>query len=216
MGISGRLPVLFILCAAILAVPALGQGIPPDRLPNSEEKARGQWLPGPDDVTISRIGVNMPFGRIILARKGSDHCALKFTKTWSGETSYDRYISYEFFSQSDSSGDFSNSNAKTGTGELYFPRPRMWMGIGYYKGAKKDLLQCGGIRFKSFGVGSIAFGDAELAPTPWTSVMEVNIHDPRIRWYRKDTSRITWIVSIDQFWQDGWEDKGTLCRGNPK
>lgn len=92
----------------------------------------------------------------------------------------------------------------------------MWMGIGYYKGVTKDSVQCGGMKFKSFGVGNIRFGDTELAPTPWKAIADVSIHDPRIRWYQKESSRKSWIVPVDLFWAEGWEEKGTLCIGVPK
>lgn len=43
----------------------------------------------------------------------------------------------------------------------------------------------------------------ELAPTPWTEIKEINIKDPRIRWYRYDETRKKTFISIDKLWEDG-------------
>jgi hypothetical protein len=150
----------------------------------------------------------MPLGKILLARKSLEYCALKFTNTWLGETKYDHYTSYEFYYQGDGSGDFSRANVKSGKGELFFPRVRSWMGmIPYIKGAR-DTFECGGMKFKWFYIASIGFRDAELAPTPWTSITEVNVHDPRIRWYRNDRNRKRITVHIDRLWDDQGTGEG--------
>lgn len=194
---------LIIFWIAVSPVLVLAQEKPPTWVPTPEERANYPWIPGPDEVFIGQASVGVPLGRVLLARKGSEYCAFKFTNTWLGETKYDHYTSYEFYYQGDGSGDFSRANVKSGTGELFFPRVRGWMGIPVIKGAK-DTIECGGMKFKWGYIANISTRtrDAELAPTPWTSITEVNVHDPRIRWYRKDSNRKRTMVHIDRLWDN--------------
>jgi hypothetical protein len=189
-----KIILLAIFCAVVPAPFLLG-----------EEKSRTYpWIPGPDEVLIYRTGVSMPLGRILLIRKGSEYCALKFTKSWLGETDNDHYTAYEFHYQADGGGDFSKNNVESGAGELFFPRVRGWMGIPVISGAKQTI-RCGGIKLTWLFIATVRFLNNELAPTPWTSITEVNVHDPKIQWYRQDRSRKDRTVHIDRLW-DNQED----------
>lgn len=117
---------LIILWAAFLSTFVLGEEKPPTWVPTPEERALYPWIPAPDEVFIEDVSVSMPLGRILLTRKGSEYCALKFTNTWLGETKEDHYSSYEFNYQGDGSSDFSKSNVVSGTDELFYPWVRMW------------------------------------------------------------------------------------------
>src|SRR3990172_2636293 len=86
----------------------------------------------PDEVIVGATGVTMPMGRFVLARRGSEYCAVKFLKAWQGETVEDQYADYESYCQTDGSGDFSKMNVKVnrerlvrrhewGIGKLSFP-----------------------------------------------------------------------------------------------
>ncbi len=197
---SRNIVLLIILCTAIPAGLVLAEGKPPTWEPTPEERADRPWIPlGPNEVGIGVYGASMPLGRILLARKGPEYCALKFTNTWLGETQYDHYTSYEFYYQNDGSGDFSKSTAVSGTDELFFPKVRSFLGVPYQKGAK-NTIQCGGIKFKWLYIADISIDDGEFAPTPWTSITDVNVRDPRIQWYRKDKSRKAITVHIDHLW----------------
>jgi hypothetical protein len=192
---------LIVFCAAIPAGFVLGQGKPPTWIPTPEERASQPWIPGPDELVIGRLGITMPLGRVLLARKRLEYCALKFTDTWLGETKNDHYTSYEFYCQGDGSGDFPKSTVVSGTGELFFPRIRSFLGLPFIKGAK-DNIECGGMKFKWFYISGIDFHYTELAPTPWTSIADVNVYDPRIQWYREDKSRETKKIHIDRLWDN--------------
>jgi hypothetical protein len=188
---------VFIIFMSISAGTALGQQVHPTWVPTPEERADRPWIPTPGDALIGPQGVSMSIGWILLARKGSNYCAMKFTNTWLGETKYDHYTSYEYHYQGDGSGDFSKQNVKSGAGELFFPRVQGWMGVPMIKGAK-DTIECGIMKFKWFYPASVGSRDFEFAPTPWTSITEVNVHDPRIKWYRYDKNRQRTTVHIDQ------------------
>lgn len=168
--------------------------------PGPATRADHDWIPGPDEVIIYWRGVSPPLGRILLARKDKEYCGLKFLNTWIGETEYDHYTSYEFFYQGDGSGDFTKSSAIFGTGELLYPKVQTFLIFPYVKGAK-TTIKCEAMQFEWFFTTATRFGEADLAPTPWTSIKDVNVHDPRIKWYKQDSDRKRMSVSIDRLWE---------------
>jgi hypothetical protein len=174
--------------------------------PGPAVRAAQDWIPGPNEVIIYWRGVSPPLGRILLAKKGTEYCALRFTDTWLGETEYDHYTSYDFYYQGDGSGDFIKSSVVTGTGELLFPKVKTFLIFPYAKGAK-TTIECGRMQFEWFYTTATRFGDAELAPTPWTSIKEVNVHDPGIKWYKQDSDRKRISVPIDQLWGKPVDEK---------
>ena len=57
--------------------------------------------------------VSMPIGRIVLVRRGSEYCAMKFTEAWEGKgVESPRFANYESYYQGDGTGDFSKSNVQ--------------------------------------------------------------------------------------------------------
>lgn len=198
---------LLILCIIMPSGFVLSEEKPQRWVPTPEERVSQPWIPARDEVVIGEYGVSMPLERILLARKDSEYCALKFMNTWLGETNHDHYTSYEFYLQADGSGDFSKSNIIRGTGELFFPRVRSFLGLPYLRGAK-DTIKCGGMNFEWLYIATITINDAEYAPTPWTSITDVNVHDPRIKWYRKDKNRKAIIMHIDKLWDQPKVEEG--------
>ncbi len=195
-----KIVLLVVLCTLLPACFVMGEEKTP-WIPGPEERASSPWIPGPEEVLIGRTSLSMPLGRILLVRKGSEYLAVKFTNTWLGETKYDHYTAYEFHYQGDGSGDFSKDTVESGTGELFFPKVRGWMGIPIISGAK-DTIRCGGIKIKWFYIATVDFLKNELAPTPWTSITQVNVHDHRIQWYQKDSKRKKRTIHIDRLWDD--------------
>lgn|SRR3989338_3527747 len=167
---------------------------------------------GPNDVVIGPNAVRVPLGRISLVRKNKEYCAVIFTGFWTGKTEEDWYATYESYYQGDKTGDFSNRNVQFRKEKLSSPKPR---GIGRFAFSfgNRDVL-CGSVTLEWTGKGWLYFygsnqkeGDygIELAPTKWTDISQVNILDPRLRWYRYDQERKRVNIPIDQL----WEDKGT-------
>lgn len=164
---------------------------------------------GSDDVIIAPNAVVMPLGRILLVRKDSKYCAVKFTKFWTGKTEEDLYASYEAYYQADNTGDFSKKNVEFKKGDLSAPKPR---GIGRlaFSFGKKEI-KCGSITLQWDGKGSIYFyrfdqdeGDygIQLAPTKWIDISQVNVSDSRLKWYRYDSKRTKMTIPIDHLWED--------------
>jgi len=165
--------------------------------------------PGPNDVHIGPNGVVVPLERILLVRRESEFCAVKFTKFWTGKTEGDKYATYESYYQADKTGNFLNKNVKFKKSKLSFPKPR---GIGRlaFSFGDKDI-QCGPIKLWWGGGGSVHFfstsqaqGDygIELAPTKWTDISQVNVFDQRLKWYRYDENRKRVNIPVDQLWDD--------------
>jgi len=65
-----------------------------------------------EEVHIAPHYVAMPLGRIVLIRRGSEYCAVKFTEAWKGKTESARFANYESYYQGDGTGDFQSKNVE--------------------------------------------------------------------------------------------------------
>lgn len=170
--------------------------------------------PGPNDVHIGKTIIEMPLEKILLVRRHSEYCAIKFTRFWTGKTEEDYFAIYESHCQSDKSGDFSKKNIHFKREKLSFPKPRGIGRLAFSHGNKE--IKCGSFRLFWAGKGSVHFfgedqkdGDygIELAPTKWTNISEVNVFDPRLKWYRYDENRKRINIPADQLWKDNKGNK---------
>lgn len=162
--------------------------------------------PPKGSVFIGKTGIIMPLHRVLLARKGTEYCAIVFTKFWTGKTEQDKYASYESYCQADGSGDFSKDNIKFRREDLSYPKPR---GIGRFAFSFGDKeIKCGKLKLFWSGEGAVHFysekqgrGDhgCELAPTNWKSVIQVDVFAPGIKWYKYDESRKRVNIPLNQF-----------------
>ena len=165
--------------------------------------------PGPNDVHIGKTAIVMPLGKIFLIRKGADYGAVKFTEFWTGKTEEDYYARYESYYQGDKTGVLSKKDVKFRKEELSFPKPRGVGRLAFSFGNKE--VKCGPIRLFWSGKGAVHFykegqeeGDygIELAPTKWTDILQVNVFDSRLKWYRYDEKRQRVNIPIDKLWED--------------
>lgn len=163
----------------------------------------------PDDVGISPNALRVPEKYILLVRKNAEYCAIRFAEFWTGETKEDEYAKYESYYQGDKTGNLTNQNVKIKQGELSRPRLR---GIGRLSFSFGNTdIQCGSIELFWSGKGWVYFfnsnqkqGDygIELAPTKWTDISQVNVFDPRLKWYRYDSNRQRDKFPIGELWDD--------------
>jgi hypothetical protein len=165
--------------------------------PAQDQKAGKTGITAYDNATVGPTGVAMPIQKIILAKKGLEYCAIIFTSTWLEDRTHDYYTAYESHYQGDGSGDFKKGNVKFGNGELFFQRDRSWYEVPFTSGAKETVV-CGKMKIKWFRTGGLHFDDYELAPTPWKSISDVDVHDTRLKWFKKDASRKKITIPIDQ------------------
>jgi hypothetical protein len=161
-----------------------------------------------EEVGIAPNAVSVPEGFILLVRRSSEYCAIKFTKFWTGKTKEDEYATYESYYQDDAAGDFTKENVKFREGELSRPRLR---GIGRLSFSFGNTdIQCGSIKLFWSGRSWVYFfssnqnqGDygIELAPTKWTHISQVNVFDQRLQWYKYDPERQRIKIPIGRLWQ---------------
>jgi hypothetical protein len=173
-------------------------------------------------VFVTSTEVSSPIGYWLLVRKDKTTCAIRFTDhQTTGGTSYVNYsgsntssdsegsihaeyhgfAEYDFFSQIDGSGNFKNNNVTLGHNKITSE-------AGARRGdqSKDDVIGCGSLTLHWVGAG-IGFNHdgkqdegIELAPTKWRDASEINIKDPRIKWYRFDkTSKYT-RIPIENLW----------------
>lgn len=160
-----------------------------------------------EDVGIAPNAIRVPEGFILLVRKKSEYCAIKFIKFWTGKTKDDEYATYESYYQNDATGNFKSKKVQFEKGELSRPRLR---GIGRFSFSFGKLdIRCGPIKLFWSGKGWVYFfnsnqeqGDygIELAPTKWTDISQVNVFDRELQWYKYDSARQRKTILIDRLW----------------
>ena len=171
------------------------------------------------DVQLAPNAIGMPVGRILLIRKDNNYCAVKFTQNWTGKTDYDQHAEYESYYQGDKTGNLISKNVKYRKEEVYYTKPSFSIfGHPVRIGAKRDI-RCGPVELWWSAGHHLTFVyynrhdqnqrdyGIELAPTPWTTISEVNVFDPRIKWYRYDEKRKDLTIPIDKLWGNNATEK---------
>jgi hypothetical protein len=189
--------------------------------------------PKDDEAAIDLNSVSVPINRIILIRKDTNYCAVRFNKCWTEldeerfktyashadlgsdyieyvrDISEKKYALYESYYQGNGTGDFANRNVQVTQGKAFWLPP-----VGPARLLTRQpgntYVICGsyklGWRYKTF-ISDIPYKKHpkdygfELAPTPWTDIKEVNVKDPRIKWYRYER-RKTIFIPIDKLWEE--------------
>lgn len=209
-------PCIFILLISMITMPVKTAG------------AYDELQPKDNEVGIYYSGVAVPLNRIILIRKNAEYCAIKFIKVWTEfdeeryktythhvDVELDKYYStkkyadYEGYYQGDGSGSFTKTNVKiTRETASWLPLKGPFRPFIYQPGRAR--VECGpyrlGWQYKTF-VSSIPKGKYleehgfELAPTTWKDIKEINVFDPRVKWYRYDEKREKLFIPIDKLWE---------------
>lgn len=165
-----------------------------------------------DEVYITAHYILTPAGRIILARKGTEYCAIKYHDFWTKNEGKELYASYESYYQGDSSGDFSKKNVEYRKDTVSYLGPSKFYGLWHSERGRLNV-KCGpiqllwtgggnhgGVEFSGAGMGVDYKFTIELAPTPWTDISEVNVHDPRIWWYKYNARRWNLYIPLNELW----------------
>lgn len=171
---------------------------------------------GINDIIVGGNTISVPLGKLVLIRKMNKYGAVKFTKHWTTKNVFSKnwqnvHATYESYYQGDSTGNFSKKNVKIKEGKLaYLPFPGfpphpLILGNPY--------VHCGTFKLMWDGTDTIDLlyfcesyekidYNLELAPTKWTQINEVNVFDPRLKWYKYDDYRKDIIIPIDKLWEE--------------
>lgn len=150
------------------------------------------WVLGADEVRIDTVVLQMPLDRLLLVRKGTEYCAVKFTQFRENEIARTGHALYELYLLGDGSEGLTGLAPESG--ELLDPRLYGVYPFQFTKEKKKKIIVCGDVKLLWHFDGALYFHgpdfhwpgsqEAELAPTPWKSISEVNVRDRRLKWYR--------------------------------
>lgn len=207
---------LVLLASVIVGFFETGKAQDMEKLAEADRKYKDAEARARTHAAISYWGASAPLGRFLLIRNGNDFCAVRFTDfhrggdakpeaRWTGgEESL--YAEYDWYYQGDGSGDFTKPTVQSGHWKLSQKaavglfHPLVWpRGV--------TIVRCGPFRLGWIYPNNVGFHTTnrkeddrgnELAPTKWREIVEVNVRDPRLRWYRFDEKRQDIDIPIEQ------------------
>lgn len=163
---------------------------------------------------IQTVGVSLPVGRLLLIRRGADLCVVRFTKfhrghdakpkTWFHSGYENFYAEYEWY-RPELNGDFRGLDGKRGYGMLRRGAVvgLLFLNLGFPLGT--DDVECGSLTPEwfyptgvSFLVGTRYDHKLELAPTQWTELSQINLTDPKLKWYRYNESQADAFIPLKE------------------
>lgn len=160
-----------------------------------------------DGVGIVSICIVMPVGRVLLISRDNFMGAVKFLQN--EERPDGIYSNYEYFEYEKS------GFRKVREGKVLLKKPSSGKGIFFHHGPNE--MAGPPLKLKNFSLfahaagtdhATVYFSDARdkpdlkvrMAPTPWRDISEVNLTDPRIRWFAYDNKESRKVIPIDKFW----------------
>ncbi len=160
-----------------------------------------------DGVGIVSICIVMPVDRVLLISRDNFMGAVKFLQN--EERPDGTYSKYEYFEYEKS------GFRKVREGEVSLKKPSSGKGIFFHQSPNK--LAGPPLKLRDFSLfaeaagvdhATVYFSNARnkpdlkvrMAPTPWKDISEVNLTDPRIRWFAYDDKEKRKVVPIDKIW----------------
>lgn len=145
--------------------------------------------------------VSSPKGKFLLIRRGSELCAVRITSYRRGHDATPRtffhtgdettYAEYDWVFQEDGSSDLTKSNVESGHDEL---SRGAFVGVSFHLSMQLGnfKLECGEWELQWYFPTVVHFWpvaepyqseDFEMAPTNWAQISEIDLQNPRLRWY---------------------------------
>lgn len=165
----------------------------------------GEELQSATNFKVAENAISVPLGYILLAKRGEEYCALKFSKSIPVSPQHEWDAKYESYYRTDSNGIFTDKKSKHQRDTLTERQPR---GIGRLAMNRSDsTVFCGNISLNWSGPtwvypysASSERRGIKLAPTKWTEFADVNVLDERLYWYGYDESRKVFEIPVDALW----------------
>lgn len=162
------------------------------------------------NAIVDAASVAVPAGRIVLVRSSSMHCAIRFDSFRRGHDAKPGTI----FNSGDESR-FSEADIyewPRGEGDFYYGKARVkhvklselpLVGILKVAAGGGSSIKCTGSRldwsFPSW-MSFIEVGSAdrmiEIAPTAWTDLAQIDLANPRLKWFRYEASRERTLIPV--------------------
>jgi len=160
-----------------------------------------------DGVGIASICIVMPVGRVLVISRDNFMGAVKFLQN--EERPEGTYSKYEYFEYEKS------GFKKARDGEVSLKKPSSGKGIFFHHGPNEMVgppLKLRNFSLFAHAAGTdhatVYFSNARdkpdlkvrMAPTPWKDISEVNLTDPRIRWFAYGNKESRKVIPIDKIW----------------
>ncbi len=191
----GRTELVMLVALLPFSPVALGQ-------PAKETPTRIQG-PAADHVVVGQSEICMPTGVFLLVRREQAYGAIRFTAFQQGNTGGTGSATYEAYYQDDGSGSFVKPNAERYAGRLV---QKPLAGIGRLAFARGNFkLRVGRFKFEWHFRGCVSMYPYnkeeadygyEFAPTAARAVVQLDVRDPRMRWFRYEWNRKV-TLSVD-------------------
>jgi hypothetical protein len=174
-----------------------------------------QQPPPPEHIGIDGHLIVMPLGRILMVKRGEFLAALKFKSNEKKRGAlYSEFECFEYIKVREGFvkiKDATISLKEPSKGFFYTLRRILQIHDDPFRYADK-------IEFKAFelfahpaddGHSTVYFWNrpnqvdpqVRMAPTPWTQIEEVNLSDPRIKWFGYDEKRNWRVIPIEKLWE---------------
>jgi hypothetical protein len=143
-------------------------------------------VPNGRDAIVSTNAINIPASRFLLARRGSEYCAVRLISSrWTTDESSSTYVAY-YVPQPTIR--FTSPEATVNKGEVYMKQPLRIIGRLAAARSKRTIF-CGKLRLEWSGApnnsGWIYLDEEktlQLAPTRWTDIKVVDSLDKALKW----------------------------------
>ena len=172
-------------------------------------------------IEIGSAGIEMPLGYFGLFRKDDKLCAIKFFE--SGEKKQEEgivlnryfynYSKYEWYYIGRGNNNLNNEKVKYGKGKSTWYQipllgtPGLFLDnfdivCGDLHMRRKHWLVLNFIKDDIFIMtrNEIEKEGFEIAPTKWKEIEEINLSDPRLKWYKADPNRELIKIPVDELW----------------
>jgi len=161
---------------------------------------------------VSPVEVAPPVGRILLMRRGEDLCTLRFTKFFRGKSTpmglftyggASFYAEYEWQHLKLSNGNPVVTSIRLGNGKVS-EKPGYGIGVLVF-GAGTRKVVCGPFELRWHYPINVTFFEGahardygiELAPTNWSKTSDLDLADPRLRWFGYNEQRRRSLIPIE-------------------